>query len=133
MVIDRTRLPRLSAVAVAAAVVALTITTAAWASDDGAAPSSHHYLRQTWQTAEGLPQNSVRAIVQTPEGYLWFATAEGLVRFDGNRFTVYDRTSTPPLPSGNISTLAVAADGALWIGFRRNGLARLQGDQLTHW
>src|SRR5690349_10063209 len=69
-----------------------------------------NYLRQTWQTAEGLPQNSVRSIAQTPEGYLWFATAEGLVRFDGVRFTVFDKTSTPALPSGNIDSLAVAAD-----------------------
>ena len=109
------------------------MTTAAWASEDAAAPSLPHYFRQTWQTAEGLPQNSVRTMVQTPEGYLWFGTAEGVVRFDGNRFTVYDRTSLPSLPSGNISALAVAADGALWIGFRRHGLARLHDGQLTRW
>jgi ligand-binding sensor domain-containing protein len=91
------------------------------------------YLRQTWQTAEGLPQNSVRSIAQTREGYLWFATAEGLVRFDGVRFTVFDRTSTPALPSGNIDSLAVAADGALWIGFRMNGIGRLHAGQVTLW
>ncbi len=92
-----------------------------------------NYLRQTWQTAEGLPQNSVRSIAQTRDGYLWFATAEGLVRFDGVRFTVFDRTSTPALPSGNIDSLAVAADGALWIGFRMNGIGRLHAGQFTLW
>ena len=55
------------------------------------------------------------------------------MRFDGNQFTVYDRTSTPALPSGNIKSLAVAADGALSIGFRRHGLARLHANQLTRW
>ena len=121
------------AVALAAAVLVMAVTTVTSASEDGTVPSLRYYLRETWQTAEGLPQNSVRTIVQTPEGYLWFGTAEGLVRFDGSQFTVYDRTSTPALPSGNINSLAVAADGALWIGFRRHGLARLHEGQLTRW
>ena len=92
-----------------------------------------HYLRQTWQTAEGLPQNSVRAIAQTRDGYLWFATAEGLVQFDGVHFNIWDRSSTPALPVNNIDSLAVAADGALWIGLRRFGLARLKDGVLTTW
>ena len=121
------------AAALAAFVLAITVTGVAWAGDDETVSPLRHYLRQNWQTADGLPQNSVRTIVQTAEGYLWFGTAEGLVRFDGNRFTVYDRTSVPALPSGNIQSLAVAADGALWIGFRRHGLARLQAGQLTRW
>jgi signal transduction histidine kinase/ligand-binding sensor domain-containing protein/CheY-like chemotaxis protein len=126
------RLARLPTVALAAAVLAMTVTSVAWAGEDEISPL-RHYFRQNWQTAEGLPQNSVRTIVQTAEGYLWFGTAEGLVRFDGNRFTVFDRTSTPALPSGNIQSLAVAADGALWIGFRRHGLARLHAGQLKRW
>jgi signal transduction histidine kinase/ligand-binding sensor domain-containing protein/ActR/RegA family two-component response regulator len=108
----------------------LGTAAAAWAEE---VPSLRHYLRQTWQTAEGLPQNSVRAIVQTREGYLWFATAEGLVRFDGVRFTVYNRASTPALPVSNVDSLAVAADGALWIGFRHSGLGRLQAGRFTLW
>jgi signal transduction histidine kinase/ligand-binding sensor domain-containing protein/CheY-like chemotaxis protein len=95
------------------------------------APLLRHYHRQTWQTAEGLPQNTVRAIAQTREGYLWFTTAEGLVRFDGVRFTVYDRASTPSLPISNVDVLTVASDGSLWIGLRRRGLARLDGGQFT--
>ena len=49
------------------------------------------YGLQTWQTDSGLPQNSVRAILQTRDGYLWFATREGIARFDGIDFTVYNR------------------------------------------
>jgi signal transduction histidine kinase/ligand-binding sensor domain-containing protein/CheY-like chemotaxis protein len=96
-------------------------------------PSLRQYHRQTWQTAEGLPQNSVRAIVQTPEGYLWLATAEGLVRFDGVRLTVYNRASMPAFPTNNLDSLAVAADGALWIGFRRHGVGRLHAGHLDVW
>lgn len=122
------------AIAIATIVVALGLaSTSSRAASDDTAPPLRTYLQQNWQTADGLPQNSVRAIVQTPEGYVWFGTAEGLVRFDGNRLTVYDRTSSPALPSGNIQSLAVAPDGALWIGFRRHGLARLQNGKLTRW
>ena len=44
-----------------------------------------------WQTKDGLPQNSVDSMVQTADGYLWLGTQEGLARFDGVRFTVFDR------------------------------------------
>jgi ligand-binding sensor domain-containing protein len=105
---DKSRIwrARLAALTIAALFCTASV---AWTED---ASSLRHYLRQTWQTAEGLPQNSVRSIAQTREGYLWFATAEGLVRFDGVRFTVFDRASVPALPAGNIDSLAVAADGA---------------------
>ncbi len=119
---------------IACVTVAVAVaSTAVRAASDDPVPPLRTYLQQNWQTADGLPQNSVRAIVQTPEGYVWFGTAEGLVRFDGTRFTVYDRNSSPALPSGNIQSLAVAPDGALWIGFRRHGLARFQAGQLTRW
>src|ERR1043165_9672212 len=98
MVTYLARLPRLAAATTAVLVV--TLTAVIGASEDRTVPSLRRYLRQTWQTAEGLPQNSVRTVAQTPEGYLWFGTAEGLVRFDGDRFTIYDRTSSPALPSG---------------------------------
>src|SRR5579872_1424060 len=133
MITEVSRRFRMPTAALATAVLLMTSTTVARAADDEPVAPLRHYLRQNWQTADGLPQNTVRTIVQTAEGYLWFGTAEGLVRFDGSRFTVYDRTSTPALPSGNIQSLAVAADGALWIGFRRHGLARLHAGQLTRW
>jgi ligand-binding sensor domain-containing protein len=55
------------------------------------------YGHDQWQTEQGLPQNSVSAIRQTKDGYLWFGTQEGLVRFDGVRLTVFDTTSAPGL------------------------------------
>src|SRR5687768_10152954 len=56
-----------------------------------------------WQLEQGLPQNTVYAIAQTPDGYLWLGTAEGLVRFDGVRFQVFDRRNTPDIPSNVIT------------------------------
>ena len=78
-----------------------------------------------WTTEDGLPQNSCKALAQTPEGYLWIGTFFGLVRFDGVRFTVFDANNTPALVSDAINALAVdAVDGSLWIGTGK-GVVRL--------
>ncbi len=71
----------------------------------------------------GLPQNTVQALAQTKDGFLWLGTEAGLVRFDGVEFQTYDRDSTPDLPGSDIRCLLVARDGALWIG-TNEGLAR---------
>jgi ligand-binding sensor domain-containing protein len=53
------------------------------------------YYFDSWATDSGLPQNSCNAILQTRDGYLWIATADGLVRYDGARFTVFNQGNTP--------------------------------------
>ena len=52
------------------------------------------YRFDSWTTDNGLPQNGVREITQTPDGYLWFTTFDGLVRFDGGKFTVFDKNNS---------------------------------------
>ena len=79
--------------------------------------------RQSWVMENGLPQNTVQALAQTPDGFVWIATEVGLVRFDGVSFTVFDKTTTPALPGNDIRCLLAAHDGALWIG-TSDGLAR---------
>lgn len=78
------------------------------------------FQRQNWQTESGLPQNTVHAILETRDGYLWLATEGGLVRFDGLKFTVYDSQNTPALHSNNIRALLEDNrednQQALWIG-----------------
>jgi len=64
----------------------------------------------------GLPQNTVQALAQTKDGFLWLGTEAGLVRFDGVEFQTYDRNSNPALPGNDIRCLLATADGALWIG-----------------
>jgi signal transduction histidine kinase/ligand-binding sensor domain-containing protein len=80
------------------------------------------YSRTIWTQAQGLPQDSVRAIVQTPDGYLWVGTNEGLARFDGYDFLTFTREGGA-LPSNTVGKLLVASDGVLWIGTTA-GLAR---------
>ena len=53
------------------------------------------YILDQWQFAEGLPQNGAVTIARTPDGYLWIGTQEGLARFDGVRFVVFDRSTEP--------------------------------------
>ena len=64
-----------------------------------------------WTTSSGLPRDSIRAIAQTPDGYLWFATTGGLARFDGVSFTVFNGSNTPALGEGVISSMWAAPDG----------------------
>ncbi len=78
------------------------------------------YLSDVWQTENGLPQNAVQAVVQTRDGYIWLGTTAGLVRFDGLRFTVFDRGQ---LKVNNVHALLEDRDGRLWIGTYGGGLA----------
>jgi signal transduction histidine kinase/ligand-binding sensor domain-containing protein len=71
----------------------------------------------------GLPQNTVQALAETQDGFVWLGTEAGLVRFDGVEFQTYDRNSAPALPGSDIRCLLAAPDGALWIG-TNTGLAR---------
>lgn len=63
---------------------------------------------------EGLPQSSVNDIIQTDDGYLWLATYGGLVRFDGNSFTTYNRSNTPGMIADRIIMVFEDADGGIW-------------------
>src|ERR1035437_3668573 len=82
-----------------------------------------NYGRQAWGMENGLPQNTVQALAQTRDGFIWLGTEVGLVRFDGNSFAVFDKHSTPALPGSDVRCLLETRDGALWIG-TSEGLAR---------
>ena len=81
------------------------------------------YAMDIWQASEGLPQGSVLAIVQTRDGYLWLGTLEGLVRFDGVQFSVYD-TRNSNIAHNQVQALVESREGGLWIG-TADGLNRL--------
>lgn len=51
-----------------------------------AAPHETNYFVDSWTVKDGLPHNSVRWLAQTPDGFLWAGTMQGLARFDGVRF-----------------------------------------------
>src|SRR5690606_20928939 len=82
-------------------------------------------LIRIWQTEQGLPQNSVRCVLQTSDGYLWIGTEHGLARFDGVRFLTFNSANNPEFKSDHISALAQDEDGNLWIGSKGGGVVRL--------
>jgi ligand-binding sensor domain-containing protein len=68
-----------------------------------------------WQSDDGLPNNKVTGIAQTPDGYLWIATPTRLSRFDGNKFEIISRDTFAPGTSQRTSTLLRSRDGGLWL------------------
>jgi ligand-binding sensor domain-containing protein/signal transduction histidine kinase len=88
------------------------------------------FRHEVWLTENGLPQNTVHSIAQTSDGYIWIGTEEGLARFDGVRFTVFNKQNTVQLKSNYIRTLLADRRGALWIG-TAEGLVRLFEGKFT--
>lgn len=94
-----------------------------------APPAAHResiegFAKDAWSTSAGLPHNAVHAITQTGDGYLWFATWEGVARYNGVGFTTFSRMSTPALPDSAIATIAADRFGNLWTGDTRGNLGR---------
>lgn len=99
----------------------------------GPASPIKEYVRSSWSSTDGLPANWVLAIAQTRDGYLWFGTDDGLARFNGSQFVVFDQAHAPGLPinSNNItSLLADERQNVLWIGSYVGGLSRYSDGNL---
>lgn len=86
------------------------------------------YLLRAWSTEDGLPENSATAIVQARDGYLWFGTWRGLVRYNGDRFTVFNPANTPQLPGAGIVNLHADQRNRLWVSTAA-GLVVKEGTQ----
>ena len=82
------------------------------------------YRFDVWTIDSGLPQNSIGHILQSRDGYLWMTTLDGLVRFDGVRFTVFNKGNSPGLPSNRLTALHEDREGAVWVGTEEGGVAR---------
>ena len=89
------------------------------------------YVRESWDATDGLVQNTLQVVLQTRDGYVWLGTESGLVRFDGVRFTTFDRHNTPALQQHNVRALAEAPDGTLWIGTQAGGLVRYRDGRFS--
>ncbi|WP_321475560.1 two-component regulator propeller domain-containing protein [uncultured Paludibaculum sp.] len=113
------------AVAAAACYLALP----AFAIDPNRAMSQ--YVRDRWSTESGFPKGAVYDIAQTTDGYLWFGTERGLVRFDGRSFHLI-RDADPRLSTGHVLGLIGDRDGALWVRLRRPTLLRYKGGRFEN-
>ena len=84
------------------------------------------YNLDAWTTSSGLPQNTITAITQTQDGYLWMGSFGGLARFDGARFVVFDKSTTPALRNSGVHALLADRRGGLWVGTNGGGLTLLK-------
>jgi ligand-binding sensor domain-containing protein/signal transduction histidine kinase len=108
-----------------AAALLLLVATRTYALDPNR--NLNEFGHQVWLTENGLPQNTVQTIVQTDDGYLWVGTQDGLARFDGLNFTVFDKENTPAFKSNDIRFLHEDRQGRLWISTSYGLICRHNG------
>ncbi|MEZ4700702.1 MAG: ATP-binding protein [Rhodothermales bacterium] len=89
------------------------------------------FVLSSWNRDDGLPQNTVSTVAQTTDGYIWFGTQEGLVRFDGVELKVYDANATGTIYSNTVRSLLGDRNGDLWIGTQAGGILRYHDQTFT--
>jgi signal transduction histidine kinase/ligand-binding sensor domain-containing protein/CheY-like chemotaxis protein len=94
------------------------------------AKTVYQYNCQTWTRREGLPANSINAITQTRDGYLWLGTSKGLVRFDGLEFKAFSLPDHIQFRSQVISSLSSSKDGGLWFGISVGSFGYCDGQSI---
>ena len=95
------------------------------------AEAQKQMLVRTWDAEDGMPQSTGRCIAQTPDGFIWAGTFNGLVRFDGVGFEVFNTVNTPALPENDIYFLLVDSQGRLWIQTNTEGVALFANGQFS--
>ncbi|HSJ03652.1 MAG: two-component regulator propeller domain-containing protein [Verrucomicrobium sp.] len=94
------------------------------------AEGEEQFLVRSWQSEDGLPSNNIRAMVQAADGYLWVATAEGVVRFDGIRFSSFKGEEGAMFGRKPPKELFALQNGEVWIETLQGGLLRWDGKSL---
>jgi len=87
------------------------------------------YLLSRWQVEQGLANNTITALLQNRQGYIWLATPSGLVRFDGQQFRCFNRWNTPAMTVDRLTCLWLDDDDTIWIGSDGGGLYCLRQNQ----
>ena len=93
-------------------------------------PPLEGWTSHTWNISDGLPDQSIEAVAQTPDGYLWLGTPHGLARYDGFAFEVLADKTHGILQEFGVSCLLVAKDGDLWVGSIGGGITRISHNQV---
>ena len=84
----------------------------------------NQYVEEEWTTTVGLPDDSVVAIGQSSDGYLWVATRKKLCRFDGLKFTIHNPFAAGQTGYEEITALIIQGDDSIWLGSRGRGLLK---------
>lgn len=94
------------------------------------AHSSDRFIARSWQSDDGLPSNVLRALAQSADSYLWIATAEGLVRFDGQRFTTIQAGPETAGTMRMLRSIFPLPNGEVWVTTSSNPLLRVRGTEV---
>src|SRR3984893_11774190 len=89
------------------------------------------YTHTVWAHKDGLPSAFIYSIAQTPDGYIWLGTADGVVLFDGIRFVHWRPKTGHKALLGVVRTLCAGRDGSLWVGTASGLVGHIRGDDLT--
>ncbi len=92
---------------------------------------AQEYGFDVWTTANGLPQNTVTGVVQTPDGYLWLSTFDGLARFDGVRFAIFDKGNTKGIVNNRFARLFADRAGSLYAVTEDNVVTVYRGGEFV--
>jgi len=90
------------------------------------------FVNESWTVENGLPVNAIQRVLRDHDGYLWLATWDGLVRFDGVRFTIFNTGNTEALPSNRIADMLTDGRGSLWMRTEQDHLVRVRDGQFTN-
>ena len=113
--------------------VLVAVFISEWAKAQSPVPEGQRIIHQSWTFKEGAPE-SVEALAQTADGYLWLGTPSGLFRFDGIRFELFRSPFGDQLPSTNVSALFAPATGRTLgrLSFRRLQLSKERQSHKLH-
>jgi signal transduction histidine kinase/ligand-binding sensor domain-containing protein/CheY-like chemotaxis protein len=95
-------------------------------------PDAQSWVHESWTVKDGLPVNSINGLLQDRAGYIWAATFDGLVRFDGIRFTVFNSANSEGLPSNRIIRLNEGRDGSLWLTTEQGHVVRFRDGRFAN-
>src|ERR1700755_1924256 len=76
----------------------------------------NNYDIKQYNSENGLPQNSATGLLLDKNDFLWITTQNGLVRFDGRRFKIYDKSNTPAIRSNRFTVIAESSQREVLLG-----------------
>lgn len=93
---------------------------------DSGIPSNlkHKFSTKKYTTKNGLSQNTIWHIFQDQQGFMWFASGDGLNRYDGKTFKhfTHDPNNTNSLGSNYLRQIYQTKNGILWFGSKNKGI-----------
>jgi ligand-binding sensor domain-containing protein len=93
------------------------------------AAAQNSWFDRPWNTDDGLPDNSISGIAQSPDGFLWVGTPSGLARFDGAHFEIFSPANVPDTGSRAVRVMTLDHLGRLWLGTDRGGIVCIGNHQ----